>query len=72
LVDIIRELLESNGYNAILVIMDCLSKMIIAIPMNMDLTVYETARLFRDHVWSKHGLPKKVISNRGPQFTLNS
>ena len=44
------------------------SKMIIAIPMNMDLTAYGAARLFRDHVWSKHGLPKTVISDRGPQF----
>ena len=34
----------------------------------MDLTAYGAARLFRDHVWSKHGLPKKVISDRGPQF----
>ena len=68
MVDIIGELPESNGYNAILVITDRLSKMIIAIPTNMDLTVYGAARLFRDHVWSKHGLPKKVISDRGPQF----
>ena len=42
--------------------------MIITIPMNMDLMAYGAARLFRDHVWSKHGLPKKVISDRGPQF----
>ena len=24
--------------------------------------------LYRDRVFSEHGLPKKVISNRGPQF----
>ena len=42
--------------------------MIIAIPTNMDLMAYGAARLFRDHMWSKHGLPKKVISDRGPQF----
>ena len=59
---------ESNWYNAILVITDRFSKMIIAIPTNMDLTAYGAARLFRDHVWSKHGLPKKVISDRGLQF----
>ena len=68
MVDIIGELPESNGYNAILVITDQLSKMIIAIPTNMDLRAYGAARLFKDHMWSKHGLPKKVISDRGPQF----
>jgi len=26
------------------------------------------ARLFRDNVWQLHGLPKSIISNRGPQF----
>ena len=69
MVDIIGELPESNRYNMILVITDRLSKMIIAILTNMDLTAYGAARLFRDHVWSKHGLPKKVISDSGLQFT---
>ena len=66
--DITGELPKSNGCNAILVITDQLSKMIITILTNMNLTAYGAARLFRDHVWSKHGLPKKVISDRGPQF----
>jgi len=26
------------------------------------------ARLFRDNVWKLHGLPKSVVSDRGPQF----
>jgi len=26
------------------------------------------ARLFRDNVWRLHGLPKSIISDRGPQF----
>lgn len=26
------------------------------------------ARLYRDNVWKLHGLLKKVISDRGPQF----
>jgi len=24
--------------------------------------------LFRDNVWKLHGLPKSIISDRGPQF----
>ena len=62
-IDIIGELPESNGFNAILVIVDRFSKMIIVIPTNMELTAQGTARIYRDHVWSKHGLPRKVISD---------
>ena len=42
-VDIIGELPESNRYNTILVTTDRLSKMIIAILTNMDLTAYGAA-----------------------------
>jgi len=28
------------------------------------------ARLFRDNVWRLHGLPKSVVSDRGPQFAM--
>jgi len=27
------------------------------------------AKLFRDNMWKLHGLPKGIISDRGPQFT---
>jgi hypothetical protein len=27
-----------------------------------------TARLFVQHIWKHHGLPRKVVSDRGPQF----
>ena len=42
--------------------------MIIVIPTNMELDALGTACIYQDHVWSKHGLPRKVISDRGPQF----
>jgi hypothetical protein len=28
-----------------------------------------TARLFLHHIWKHHGLPKTIVSDRGPQFT---
>jgi len=67
-IDLITGLPESNGYNAILVIVDRLSKMIILVAIRDTLTSLQTAEIYRDHVWSKHGLPRKVISDRGPQF----
>ena len=44
--NIIGELPESNGFNAILVIVDRFSKMIIVIPTNMELTAQGTARIY--------------------------
>jgi len=38
----------------------------------MEKTLAEgLARLFRDHVWKLHGLPKSIISDRGVQFAMN-
>ena len=28
------------------------------------------AHLFLNHVWKHHGLPRRVVSNRGPQFVV--
>jgi len=67
-IDLITGLPESNGFNAILVIVDRFSKMILLVAVRDTLTSFQTAEIYRDHVWSKHGLPKKVISDRGPQF----
>jgi len=29
----------------------------------------EVARIYWDDIWKIHGIPKKIISNKGPQFT---
>jgi len=28
----------------------------------------EVARIYQDDIWKIHSIPKKIISNRGPQF----
>ena len=28
------------------------------------------AKIQRDNIWKLHGVPKKILSDRGPQFTL--
>ena len=36
-----------------------------------NITLLRVGRLFQDGVWKLHGLPKEVISDRGPQFVSN-
>ena len=67
-VDLITGLPESQGYNAIMVVVDRLSKLIHVLPTTDTVTSEGIARLFRDFVWKHHGLPQQVISDRGPQF----
>src|SRR5260221_8274601 len=70
-VDMIGELPDSKGYNAILVVVDCLSKRIHAIPTVTSLDSAGVTRLFLEHVWHHHGLLEEVISDRGPAFMSN-
>ena len=70
-VDLITELPQSHGYDSILVAVDHLSKQAHFIATTSDITSLGVARLFRDGVWKLHGLPKEVISDRGPQFVSN-
>jgi hypothetical protein len=67
-VDMIGPLPESQGYDAILHIVDHFTKEMIAIPTHTRLSSEGWAREFVKHVFSKRGLPKKIISDRGPQF----
>ena len=68
LVDFITKLPMSKGHDSILVVCDRFSKMSHFVVTTEKTTAEELARLFRDNVWKLHGLPKSVISNRGPQF----
>ena len=66
--DLIGELPESDGYNAICVFVDRFSKQIHVIPMHVILSAEGMANLFKDHIYRLHGMPRKFISDRGPQF----
>ena len=28
------------------------------------------AKIYRNNIWKLHGVPRKILSNKGPQFTL--
>jgi len=40
------------------------------IPTTEKMSAEGLAQLFRDNVWKLHGLPKSIISDRRPQFTV--
>src|SRR5690606_32153426 len=70
-VDLIGPLPESKGFDAIMVVVDRFSKKIEAIPTNVELSSLGAAKHFRDYVFKHHGLPRKVISDRGPLCVSN-
>ena len=70
LVDLIGPLPKSKGKNTIMVIVDRFSKMIQLFLVSTKITSQSMAKIFRDEIFKLHGIPKKVISDRGPQFVL--
>ncbi|SJL15199.1 uncharacterized protein ARMOST_18685 [Armillaria ostoyae] len=62
-VDMVTGLPDSNGHDALLVIVDRFSKAIILVPCNVELSAAGWARILRDHVYARHGMPQVVISD---------
>jgi hypothetical protein len=44
--------------------------MIRLIPTTTEITALRLAELYRDNIWKMHGLPRRITSNRGPQFAV--
>jgi len=66
--DFIEQLPSSTGFTAILVVVDRLSEQAIFIPTHDTITSPELAKLFLLHVFSKHGVPAHITSDRGTEF----
>jgi len=66
--DFVVELPLSSGHDAVMTVVDSVSKRAHFIPTHMTVTAEGAARLFLHQVWKPHGLPKCVISDCGPQF----
>jgi len=65
------ELLESFRHDAVMTVVDSISKRVHFVPTHIMVTAEGVARLFLHHVWKLHGLPKCVVSNCGPQFVAS-
>ena len=57
-----------DGYNAILVFVDRLTKMTHLCKCTTNVDSVGTAQLFVDHVWKLHGTPQHIVSDRGSTF----
>lgn len=67
--DFISELpCTSEGYDAVLVVVDKLTKYAITIPTTTRVTEVETAVLLFNHVFTKFGLPRQIISDRDTRW----
>jgi len=66
--DFIEGLPLSDGHDTILVIGCQLMKMALFIPMFRDIDVEDLAMIFLVNVFSKHGMPSNIVSDRGKHF----
>jgi len=66
--DLITQLPKSNGYNAICVIVDRLTKRAYFISINNWFLSKDMVQLLYDKVYPLHGLPLQIILDRGVQY----
>jgi hypothetical protein len=69
-VDFIVELPESEGKDAVMVVVDSVTKQAHFIDTVTTLSSAGTAKLYVQHIWKHHGLPEKALLDRGPQFVM--
>lgn len=68
-IDFVTDLPLSNGFTAILVIIDRFSKSCRLVPLKGLPTAMETAQALFHHVFRIYGIPDDIVSDRGTQFT---
>ena len=70
--DLITGLPVQKGLDAILTIVDhgC-SRVVLFLPCSTHISGAGIAQLYLNHIYPWYGLPRKIISNRDPRFTLH-
>src|SRR5258708_38728327 len=66
--DFIEQPPDSEGFSAILVIVDRLTKQVIFIPSHDTVNAPQVVQLFLIHVFSKHRVPAHVTLDQGSEF----
>jgi len=68
--DFITKLPLAQGYEAILVVCDRFSKMAHFVATTKKTSAEGLVKLFQDHIWKLHRLPKSIVLDRGVQFAV--
>jgi len=58
-----------KGYDSIWVIVDRLTNVARFIPVRTEYRLHQYAELYFEHIVHQYGVPRTIISDRGPQFT---
>ena len=67
-INIIGPLPRSNKKDMIIVIVDQFMKMIQLKVTMIDMSSEEIAKIYWDEIWKLYGIPRAILSDRGPQF----
>ena len=54
--------------DAIVVIVDRFTKIIQLKATTINISLEEIAKIYKDKIWKIHSVPRKILSNREPQF----
>ena len=60
---------STRGFNRIMVVVDRFSKMAHYVPCRTDESTEELAHRYVKRIFSLHGAPRTMVSDRGPEFT---
>ena len=67
-IDMIGPLPRSNRMDTIVVIVDRFTKMIRLKAVTTSISSEGIAKVYRDEIWKIYGVPRTILSDRGPQF----
>ena len=67
--DFITQLPDSSGYTQVCVVVDMLSKKLFLIPFKGTETALQVGRVLYSRIFSEHGVPIQIISDRDTKFT---
>jgi hypothetical protein len=72
-VDLITDLpksvnFEGTAYDAIVTFVCMYTKQVVLVRTNKTVTSRGLAHIFLEHIYAKHGLPSKLVSDRDPRF----
>ena len=67
-INIIGPLPKSNGMDVIVNIVNQFTKMIYLKATTTNVSSEGIVKIYRDNIWRLHGILRKILSDRGPQF----